>query len=167
MKSFWAAILKLLYDVSETVSVSIIRGLCDGCYVCILLTELFSVPAWMGRLWNVVHQLHIDVADCTRRLFAYCCCESFKSCMKLCGLVLLLLWKREDNLRSSISCDIINRCGEDSSIMKTCIDWQITGEETNYEFKRSWLLPVLRENVCSSQIKFFLSYFLPLATVCR
>lgn len=47
------------------------------------------------------------------------------------------------------------------------IPLQITGAESDYEFKRSWLLPVLRENVCSSQIKFFLSYFLPLATVCR
>jgi hypothetical protein len=51
--------------------------------------------------------------------------------------------------------------------MLTFILWQITGEETHYEFKRSWLLPVLRENACSSQIKFFLTYFLPLATVCR
>ncbi|XP_069705584.1 RRP12-like protein [Periplaneta americana] len=49
----------------------------------------------------------------------------------------------------------------------TAMPLQITGEETSYEFKRSWLLPLLRENVNSSKLQFFLSYFLPMAVTCR
>ena len=42
----------------------------------------------------------------------------------------------------------------------------ITGNEQTYEFQRSWLLPVLRENVQKTKLGFFKSYFLPIATAC-
>ena len=42
----------------------------------------------------------------------------------------------------------------------------ITGEETDYEFKSSWLLPVLRENIRHTELAFFSEYFLPLAARC-
>jgi len=42
----------------------------------------------------------------------------------------------------------------------------ITGDETDYEFKSSWLLPVLRENIRHTELAFFSSYFLPLAAKC-
>ena len=42
----------------------------------------------------------------------------------------------------------------------------ITGNEQTYEFPRSWLLPVLRENVQKTKLIYFKSYFLPIATAC-
>jgi len=42
----------------------------------------------------------------------------------------------------------------------------ITGNEQTYEFPRSWLLPVLRENVMKTKLLFFKSYFLPISTAC-
>ena len=47
------------------------------------------------------------------------------------------------------------------------VDLQITGEETSYDFPRSWLLPVLRENIQNTELSFFIEYFLPLAEKCR
>merc|ERR1719369_60092 len=37
---------------------------------------------------------------------------------------------------------------------------------TDYEFKSSWLLPVLRENIRHTELAFFSEYFLPLAARC-
>jgi len=39
----------------------------------------------------------------------------------------------------------------------------ISGENDNPEFPRSWLLPVVRDNVTHTELGFFTSYFLPLA----
>ena len=39
----------------------------------------------------------------------------------------------------------------------------IKGEETDYKFKSSWPLPVLRDNICRIELEFFSEYFLPLA----
>ena len=44
---------------------------------------------------------------------------------------------------------------------------QITGEEDNYDFPRSWLIPVIRDNVTNTSLAYFNSYFLPLATKLR
>ncbi|XP_076468663.1 RRP12-like protein isoform X2 [Babylonia areolata] len=41
---------------------------------------------------------------------------------------------------------------------------RVTGTEDSPDLSRSWLLPVLRENVSDTQLAFFTSYFLPLAT---
>ncbi|XP_040571896.1 RRP12-like protein [Lepeophtheirus salmonis] len=46
------------------------------------------------------------------------------------------------------------------------IPLQITGEETSYDFPRSWLLPVLRENIQNTQLSYFVNNFLPLASIC-
>ena len=43
---------------------------------------------------------------------------------------------------------------------------QITGKEESFEFPRSWLLPVLRENIQKANLAFFKSYFLPIAQSC-
>ena len=37
----------------------------------------------------------------------------------------------------------------------------------NFEFPRSWLLPVLRDNIRETELGFFTSYFLPLAAKLR
>jgi len=39
----------------------------------------------------------------------------------------------------------------------------ITGDEQDYEFRRSWLLPVLRDHISRTELAFFVEYFLPLA----
>ncbi|XP_063963855.1 RRP12-like protein [Lytechinus pictus] len=44
---------------------------------------------------------------------------------------------------------------------------QITGDEDNYDFPRSWLIPVIRDNVANTQLSFFTKYFLPLAAKLR
>ncbi len=41
------------------------------------------------------------------------------------------------------------------------------GEGESLSFPRSWLLPVLRENVQRSELAFFVEYFLPLAEALR
>ncbi|XP_071507435.1 RRP12-like protein [Diadema antillarum] len=43
----------------------------------------------------------------------------------------------------------------------------ITGEEDNYDFPRSWLIPVIRDNVANTELQFFTTYFLPLAAKLR
>eukprot|EP00057_Strongylocentrotus_purpuratus_P028949 XP_011683423.1 PREDICTED: RRP12-like protein isoform X1 [Strongylocentrotus purpuratus] len=43
----------------------------------------------------------------------------------------------------------------------------ITGDEDNYDFPRSWLIPVIRDNVANTQLSFFTKYFLPLAAKLR
>ena len=46
------------------------------------------------------------------------------------------------------------------------IPLNITGEETDYEFKTSWLLPIFRENIKNTELAFFVDFFLPLAAKC-
>ena len=46
------------------------------------------------------------------------------------------------------------------------IPLNITGEETDYEFRSSWLLPIFRENIKNTELAFFVEYFLPLAAKC-
>ncbi|XP_033098395.1 RRP12-like protein isoform X2 [Anneissia japonica] len=43
----------------------------------------------------------------------------------------------------------------------------ISGDDDNYEFPRSWLIPVMRENICNTELQFFNRYFLPLAAKLR
>ncbi|XP_074641768.1 RRP12-like protein isoform X2 [Tubulanus polymorphus] len=48
------------------------------------------------------------------------------------------------------------------------IPLQINGDEAdNIDFPRSWLLPVLRNNIRNTELAFFISYFLPLAARIR
>jgi len=46
------------------------------------------------------------------------------------------------------------------------IPLNITGNETDYEFRNSWLIPVLRDNVRRTELAYFTTYFLPLAGKC-
>ncbi|PIK40031.1 putative RRP12-like protein isoform X1 [Apostichopus japonicus] len=48
-------------------------------------------------------------------------------------------------------------------IVLDAVPFQITGEEDNYDFPRSWLVPVIRDNVCNTELQFFTKFFLPLA----
>ena len=43
----------------------------------------------------------------------------------------------------------------------------ITGDSDDYNFPRSWMIPVIRDNVCNTELGFFASYFLPLAAKFR
>ncbi|XP_052226276.1 RRP12-like protein isoform X6 [Dreissena polymorpha] len=47
------------------------------------------------------------------------------------------------------------------------IPLQITGQSDDLDFPRSWLLPVIRDNVQETELGFFTSYFLPLAAKLR
>jgi len=42
----------------------------------------------------------------------------------------------------------------------------ITGNETDYEFKTSWLIPVMRDNIKKTELAYFIEFFLPLAAKC-
>ncbi|KAL3864637.1 hypothetical protein ACJMK2_006302, partial [Sinanodonta woodiana] len=44
---------------------------------------------------------------------------------------------------------------------------KITGEGDDLDFPRSWLLPVLHDNIMDTELDFFISYFLPLAARLR
>ncbi|GAA6107350.1 RRP12-like protein [Tachysurus ichikawai] len=43
----------------------------------------------------------------------------------------------------------------------------ITGNDDDLEFPRSWLIPVIRDNVKNTQLAYFSSYFLPLASTLK
>ncbi|KAM9476778.1 RRP12-like protein [Clarias gariepinus] len=43
----------------------------------------------------------------------------------------------------------------------------ITGTDDDLEFPRSWLIPVIRDNVKNTQLEYFISYFLPLASTLK
>ncbi|PVD30877.1 hypothetical protein C0Q70_10152 [Pomacea canaliculata] len=43
------------------------------------------------------------------------------------------------------------------------IPLKFTGNEDNLDLARSWLLPIIRDNVCETELSFFTSHFLPLA----
>ncbi|XP_060581938.1 RRP12-like protein [Ruditapes philippinarum] len=49
----------------------------------------------------------------------------------------------------------------------SAIPLQITGQSDDLDFPRSWLLPVIRDNVQETDLSFFTSYFLPLAAKLR
>jgi ribosomal RNA-processing protein 12 len=46
------------------------------------------------------------------------------------------------------------------------IPLNITGNETDMEFRSSWIIPVLRDNIRKTELAFFTEYFLPLAGRC-
>lgn len=47
------------------------------------------------------------------------------------------------------------------------VPFQINVNDKKGEFKRSWLLPVLKDNIKGSSLKVFINEFLPLATTCK
>ncbi|XP_071947906.1 RRP12-like protein [Antedon mediterranea] len=52
-------------------------------------------------------------------------------------------------------------------IVLNAVPLQITGDDDNYGFPRSWLIPVMREHICNTELQFFNKYFLPLAAKLR
>lgn len=48
-------------------------------------------------------------------------------------------------------------------VVLQAIPLEIDGNEENCNFPRSWLIPVIRDHVKNTELKFFASYFLPLA----
>ena len=44
-----------------------------------------------------------------------------------------------------------------------CIPLHITGDETSYEYPRSWMLPLLKENISKTELSFFITKIMPLA----
>lgn len=44
-----------------------------------------------------------------------------------------------------------------------CIPLHITGDETTYDYPRSWMLPLLKDNIEKTELGYFTSKFLPLA----
>ncbi|KPP75792.1 hypothetical protein Z043_104935 [Scleropages formosus] len=52
-------------------------------------------------------------------------------------------------------------------VVLKAVPLQITGIEDDMEFPRSWLIPVIRDNVKHTELAFFTSYFLPLATTLK
>ncbi|KAL4231185.1 pre-rRNA processing protein [Mactra antiquata] len=52
-------------------------------------------------------------------------------------------------------------------VVLSTIPLQITGQSDDLDFPRSWLLPVIRDNVQEAELGFFSSYFLPLAAKLR
>ena len=48
-------------------------------------------------------------------------------------------------------------------VVLSYIPLEITGEETTYDFPKSWLMPILRENIQNARLGYFKSHFLPLA----
>ncbi|XP_034040063.1 RRP12-like protein [Thalassophryne amazonica] len=52
-------------------------------------------------------------------------------------------------------------------IVLSAVPLNITGYDDDLEFPRSWLVPVIRDNVKNTHLAFFTSYFLPLANTLR
>jgi len=84
-------------------------------------------------------------------------------------LVSLAMLRGSNNFTFEAEVDLV--VGKAVSVMGpravlAAVPLNITGEETDYEFKSSWLLPVLRENIRHTELAFFSEYFLPLAAKC-
>ncbi|KAK3554266.1 hypothetical protein QTP70_020128 [Hemibagrus guttatus] len=52
-------------------------------------------------------------------------------------------------------------------VVLTAIPLLITGNDDDLEFPRSWLIPVIRDNVKNTQLAYFISYFHPLASTLK
>ncbi|NXD28791.1 RRP12 protein, partial [Spelaeornis formosus] len=52
-------------------------------------------------------------------------------------------------------------------VLLEALPLEINGKEETLDFPRSWLLPVLRDNVQGARLGFFTSYFLPLAATLK
>ncbi|KAM9727475.1 RRP12-like protein [Menidia menidia] len=52
-------------------------------------------------------------------------------------------------------------------IVLTAVPLNITGHDDDLEFPRSWLIPVIRDHVKNTNLGFFTSYFLPLASTLK
>ncbi|NXL56052.1 RRP12 protein, partial [Chordeiles acutipennis] len=52
-------------------------------------------------------------------------------------------------------------------VLLEAVPLEIDGKEETLDFPRSWLLPVLRDNVQGARLGFFTSYFLPLAATLK
>lgn len=52
-------------------------------------------------------------------------------------------------------------------IVLSAVPLLITGIDDDLDFPRSWLIPVIRDNVKNTQLAYFASYFLPLASVLK
>ncbi|XP_076021629.1 RRP12-like protein [Genypterus blacodes] len=52
-------------------------------------------------------------------------------------------------------------------IVLSAVPLNITGNEDDLEFPRSWLVPIIRDHVKNTQLGFFASYFLPLASTLK
>ncbi|XP_053477234.1 RRP12-like protein [Ictalurus furcatus] len=50
-------------------------------------------------------------------------------------------------------------------VVLSAIPLLITGTDDDLEFPRSWLIPVIRDNVKNTQLAYFASYFLPLSSM--
>ena len=49
----------------------------------------------------------------------------------------------------------------------TYIPLNITGKEKNFDLPRSWMLPIMRENVQNAKLGFFISHFIPMQNACK
>ncbi|XP_010897516.1 RRP12-like protein [Esox lucius] len=52
-------------------------------------------------------------------------------------------------------------------VVLTAVPLNITGQEDDMEFPRSWLIPVIRDHVKNTHLAYFTSYLLPLAVTLR
>ncbi|KAJ8014068.1 hypothetical protein DPEC_G00036410 [Dallia pectoralis] len=52
-------------------------------------------------------------------------------------------------------------------VVLTAVPLNITGQEDDMDFPRSWLIPVIRDHVKNTNLSYFTSYFLPLAVTLR
>ncbi|XP_022540520.2 RRP12-like protein [Astyanax mexicanus] len=52
-------------------------------------------------------------------------------------------------------------------VVLSAVPLQITGIDDDMEFPRSWLIPVIRDHVKNTQLSYFTSYFLPLASTLK
>lgn len=101
----------------------------------------------------------------------------FKECGASCGTMLVpclkTLAELRDTFQFSYTNELDNAVGNavrsmGPDIILQAIPLELTGSsEVKQEFKRSWLLPVLKENIQSSTLKCFSDKFFPLAMFCR
>nr|XP_018898188.1 PREDICTED: RRP12-like protein [Bemisia tabaci] len=100
----------------------------------------------------------------------------YKVCGKHCSSFLLPYLKTLAELRdadeSNYALEIENVIGSAVFSMGPervleVVPLQITLKDKKHEFKRSWLLPVLKACIQESTLQCFHDYFMPLATICR
>ena len=127
----------------------------ESMFACFVMIVIFCIP-----ILQVFHLMSafIDVAG--------------KECQSVIGKCLTSLADLRASMNFSLENELdhvvgraIRKMGPEAVL--SFVPLKITGREETFEFPRSWLLPIMRENIQNTELAFFKSYFLPLAANCK
>jgi len=143
-----AVILETMDDVSQDICNKVIEELCLG------------LKYQYHAAWHVVMAVLAAVSQTTGRQHPQLLYPMLRQLSQL---------RNADNVGLEKEIDtVVGRAvaAMGPKHLLTALPLNITGNETNYEFKTSWIIPVMRDNISKTELSFFIQYLLPLASKC-